>query len=371
MISDGVLYTKNAKGYTLVCYPAAKNDVTEYSVVEGTYRIDFCAAIGNKYLEKVILPESLKYIGDYAFYKCDALNTVVFKSYYAPVLEGSMTGEAIEITPENAGDFPGFAELYGSDYFFIRGDEGKLSNIYYYRNFKGTVGSKDAQGMTYIIPEVSKGYDTKIYKAFFDASTENSGKAMGPYAIAFLEAVAKLPETATRFDRKVVEAAIGAFNALQNHAEELALIDEALIGEFSRIRSQFYIDVAEDLLAHIFDIDNSEYSFNLVKEAKAAYDALTAEEKAQVVNASVLDAKLADLTAAMGKTPDFSLTYAENMPQAPDEPGNSGDPGEGEEPGGGDEEPSEFPVALVIIIAVVVVAAGSAVAIVVLKKKKN
>ena len=369
MVSDGVLYLKNAKGYTLVCYPESKSGDT-YEVVEGTYRIEFFAAGGNKNLEKVILPESLKYIGDYAFYMCDALKTVVFKSYYAPVLEGSMTGEAIEITPENKDEFPGFTELYGSDYFFFKTDEGKLGNIYYYRTFKGTVGSKDAQGMTYIVPEESKGYDTKIYMAFFEPSTENSGKAMGPYAIAFIEAANKLPEVATRFDRKVVEAAIGAFNALQNHAEELALVDKALIEEFDRVRSQFYIDVAEDLIAHIFDINNSEYCFNLLKEAKAAFDVLTATEQAQVVNAGVLDAKLSELTAAMGKTPDFSLTYAENMPQTPDDPTEPPAGGD-DEPGTGDSEPKAFPVAIVIIIVAVVVIGGAVVAVVVLKKKKN
>ena len=132
----------------------------------------------------------------------------------------------------------------------------------------------------------------------------------------------------------------------------------------------YLIDVAEDLIAHIFDINNSEYCFNLLKEAKAAFDVLTATERAQVANAGVLDAKLSELTAAMGKTPDFSLTYAENMPQTPDDPTEPPTGGD-DEPGTGDDEPKAFPVGVIIVIAVVVVVGGAVVAVVVLKKKKN
>ena len=111
MISGGVLYTKWAKGYTLVCYPTAKTD-KEYTVADGTVRLEFGCATGNKNIEKVILPTTLEYIADYAFYKCDNLNTVVFKSYYAPTIEGSAIGEVINITHTNKKDYPGFDILY-------------------------------------------------------------------------------------------------------------------------------------------------------------------------------------------------------------------------------------------------------------------
>jgi len=375
ILSNGILYLNGKNGYTLACYPAAKTD-KEYTLLDGTFRIEFGAAMGNSYLEKVTLPESLRYIGDSAFFACDALKTVVFKSYYAPVLEGTMTGNIEELTPENKHEFPGFDELYGFDYYFDRAGEGKLSNFYYYKTFVGLIGSAEAQGLTYVIPENSEGYDSKMYKAFFESSEENSGKAMGPYAIAFIEAVGKLPAVVDRFDRLLIEAAINAYNALENQPDDMAYVDSATVEAYRSARSAFYIDVAEDLLAHIFDIDNSEYSFNLLKDAKAAFDTLTDAEKEQVENASVLDTKLAELSSAMGVTPDFSKTYLENLPEPPVGPGEDENPGEGDKPGegeppvGGDDEPKEFPIAVVIIIIVAVLGAA-AVAFVVLKKKKS
>jgi len=78
MIKDGVLYRVIENGYELSCYPAAKTDST-FTVAEGTVRIEYCAVMLNKYLEKVILPESLRVIGNYAFYLCENLDTFVYR----------------------------------------------------------------------------------------------------------------------------------------------------------------------------------------------------------------------------------------------------------------------------------------------------
>ena len=365
IIDGGVLYSVVPKGYVLLCYPSAKA-AEEYTVIDGTVRIDFAAVYGNKNLKKVIMPESLRYIGDFAFYDCEALETVVFNSYYAPVIEGAMFGEAIEITPDNVSDYPGFEHLYKYDYYYTISVEQIVALPFYYRNFKGLVGSKDAQDMTYVIPEASKGYDSKIYSAFFDASDDNSGTATGPYAMAFINAVNKLTDDVDRFDRINVEAAINAYNALENKPEELAQVDAEIIARFEALTVKFHVDVVEDLINHLFDMYNSEHSFNSLKEARAAYLALTDAERALVSNGSVIEEKITELTAAMGKTPDFELTYEDHFPE---DPGTGGEPGT--EPGTGEPEPSNAGVIVLIVVISVLVVGGAAAGVVIFLKKKK
>ena len=312
MVKDGVLYTINENGYTLVCYPAAKTG-TEFTVPEGTFRIDYSAAYGNTNLVKVILPESLRYVGNRAFYACDNLNKVVFKSYYAPVLEGSMTGNQLEITPETKDNYPGFDSLYKYDYYFRV--EGIIASPLYYATFVDTVTTEKAQGLTYVIPQNCEGYDSRLYKAYFTvAEGEDAGFAMGPYAISFIEAVKKLPAVADRFDAKVINAAINAYNALEGKAE-MDLVDSSYFERFNKARSEYNVSVAENKIAHLFDMDNAKYFYDLVKDARTTYLALTDAERALVKNAQALDTKIAELSEAMGKTLDFTLTYEEHFPE--------------------------------------------------------
>ena len=46
------------------------------------------------------------------------------------------------------------------------------------------------------------------------------------------------------------------------------------------------------------------------------FDGLSAEDKALVTNADKLTAKIEELTAVMGVTPDFTKTFAEHYPEA-------------------------------------------------------
>ncbi|MBE6633080.1 MAG: hypothetical protein E7620_01915 [Ruminococcaceae bacterium] len=313
MIKDGVLYRVIENGYELSCYPAAKTDST-FTVAEGTVRIEYCAVMLNKYLEKVILPESLRVIGNYAFYLCENLDTFVFRSYYAPDLEGTMS-EEIGINKENVDQFPGFDQLYAYDYYFYT--QGILGTPFYYSNFIGTVGSVDAQGLTCVLPDNCEGYDSMIYRAYFTVAEETSGATAGKFAIAFTDAAKKLPAVTDRFDKLLVDAAIVAYNALEGHPEELAVVDQALIDRFQKARSEYLIDVAEDKIAHLFDLDCSEYAFEAVKEAKEAFEALSKEEQALVENAPRLSAKLEELTVVMGMEPDFNRPFREHFPEEP------------------------------------------------------
>ena len=366
MIKDGVLYLVNDLGYILSVYPMAKTD-KEFTVEPGTVRIEYCAAIGNTSLERVVLPESLRYVGNHAFYRCENLKTVVFKSYYAPTLEGTLTGDKLDINNETKDNYPGFDKLYKYDYYFRK--DGMVNAPYYYNTFIDTVASAKAQNLTYVIPENSSGYDSKIYLAYFNSTEdETSGTVMGPYAIAFIDAVNKLPETVDRFDVALVEAAINAYNALEGKSDE-KYVDASVVAKFNKARSEYYVSVAENKINHLFDIDNSEYSFNLVKDARASYLSLTEDERAAVSNALVLENKISDLSAVMGVNPDFSLTYAEHFPQAPEEPEAPETPDSpADEPA---EENDDGTLMLVIIISASVVgAAVIAFAVVIFLKKR-
>ena len=361
MIDDGVLYVKNARGYTLYCYPAAKTE-TEFEVAEGTTRIEFQAAALNKHLEKVTFPSSLRSIADFAFYGCDALTTVTFKSYKAPTLEGLLSiakGEPDFITVENIEQFPGFDDIYKYNYSYMI--DGWTPRNLYHTNFKAGVGGEKAVKMTAIVPEVCVGYDSLLYNAYFNLSEEeNSGISAGRYAIDFMDAVYNLPENIDRFDRLLMEAAINAYNALEAHADEMQFVDDNSMEKFERLRSIYNVNVVEGKLARLFGMYNSEYCFNLLKDATSSYLALTEAERAMVNAAGTLDEKKAQLAAAMGvDTIDFNLTYAQNLPAK--------DPSE--DPGADDGSDAVL-IIIIVSASVLVLAAAGAVVFFLLKKKK-
>ncbi|MBE6621072.1 MAG: hypothetical protein E7625_06910 [Ruminococcaceae bacterium] len=359
MICDGVLYDVTPEGYVMTVYPAAKQD-KEFHVADGTVRIDFMAALNNKNLETLVLPESLAYIGNYAFYGCENLKTVKFHSYYAPVLEGTMTGKEIDINAETIGDYAGFDKLYRYDYYYAA--QQQVIRAFYYANFVDIVTSTKASGLTFVVPESSEGYDSALYLAYFTPSEENTGATTGRYALAFINAAKKLPEVADRFDKALIDAAINAYNALANRKDELAQVDTALVEHFMKVRSEYNISVAENLINHLFDMYSNEYSFEKVKEARAALLALTAEEQARVSNASVLTTKMEELAAAMGVEFDFTKTFAQHFPDEPvvtppDDPTTP--------------EPDNTGKIIVIVAVSVVVLAAVAVTLVWLLKNKK
>ncbi len=358
MLKDGVLYTVNDKGYILACYPPAKTD-KEFTVADGTTSIAFGAAMDSTSLEKVVLPESLRNIGNFAFYGCTNLKTVVFKSYYAPTLEGTATGAQIEITPDTIGNYPRFDKLYRYEYYF-RSDN-VVAMPLYYSTFVDVVTSAAASNLTYVIPDSCEGYDSVLYKAYFDASEETSGPTVGKYAVAFIDAAKALPETADRFDKKLIDAAINAYNALEGHSEEMKYVDEALIAHFEKVRSEYNVSVAENKIAHLFDMDASEYSYELVKDARATFLALTEAEKGMVSNAAVLEAKIEELSEKMGQELDFSLSFKDYIKEEPPVTPPS------EQPDGG----LDAWVVVLIVCASVAVCAAAAFGIFVFIKKKR
>ena len=180
-----------------------------------------------------------------------------------------------------------------------------------------------------------------------------------------MDAVNKLPETVDRFDTLLISEAILAFNALEGHADEKTFVDESYFTKFNQLRSDYNVDLVTNLISHIYDIDNSEYSFNKVKEARAEYLALTDADRAKIANAALLDQKIADLTAAIGKDIDFSLSYEDHVSHTEEE----NEPTEPTLP----DENNGWILPVIIISASVVVLAAALVAVLffINKKKKS
>ena len=104
---------------------------------------------------------------------------------------------------------------------------------------------------------------------------------------------------------------------------------------------------------------NTEYHFNLLKEATAAYNALTDYEREFIANPEILTEKKAELSAAMGVEVNFANSYADHFVK--------------EETADNEEDEGNSAGLIIIIIAAAVIAVGGAAAavIVTLKKKKT
>lgn len=310
MLDKGVLYTVTDKGYVMSSYPTAKTDA-EYVVPEGVVRIDFLAAYGNKNLTKIVLPQTLTNIGNMAFYGCEKLEIVEFRSYYAPILEGTMSG-SIDILPGSglAEDFPGFDSLYKYDYYYYTQlvqllEDPEYSPSYgvpyplYYATFVDFVTSKNASKLQAVLPANNEGYDSRLYTAYFNTITKSQFTATGGYAIAFVNAVNDLPAVVDRFEANKMATAITAYNALQRHADELALVDAAIISRYNTALSAYNVDVTINAINKLVGIDYTDRSVNLVAQANELYNALSVAEKALVTNHSKLVKANEDLNKAI------------------------------------------------------------------------
>lgn len=213
-LSDGVLYTKMLSGYyQLSSVPAGKQS-TELTVEDSTRRIELYAGNENPYIERINLPDSLKLIGNYAFYGYKNLRVVEFRSVNAPVLENSYNRN---LTLEE--NDPGYGLIH--NIFDMFGDE------LCYCNFVGLVGKN--QPIRMILPANKEvfGYDSIVYQAYFGKVTnatrsdyESAEQAFVNF-IWYAEQLATV-ETVTLAQEELVNNALAALSAITQDATVLA-----------------------------------------------------------------------------------------------------------------------------------------------------
>lgn len=184
------------EGYQLVLYPIAA-EATEYTVKEGTLRIEEYSFYGAQNLTKITLSEALCNIGARAFYAANNLKYYKFLSHEAPVLET----EAV-IVPEQSWDvgdesyysnfgfaWQNYANFVGSfspsadpeeEYMYnmvvmqSEDDPAEMfdPNTRTYRQLNGTINgggrNKDVDfGLTIEYPANASGFDILVYTEYF------------------------------------------------------------------------------------------------------------------------------------------------------------------------------------------------------------
>lgn len=256
MLENGVLYTKMESGkYELKSVPAGMYTTT-LTVKEGTYRVDRYAGNKNPYITKIVLPDSMRRIGAYAFYGYNNLKTVEFKSFTAPALEDSYNRDA-EL---NSTD-PGYETLH--KYLDMFGLE-----LYYY-NFIDLVGKQKPISMILPANEGIEGYDSIVYEVYFGKvqdAKRSSYIAMDKSMVEFYEYALKIAQlnTITLTNENLINNAVTAYNAVTQDPTQYGYDRDEWDGLVAKVNSA---------KARIVELKLASASAK-VKEIQALIDAL-------------------------------------------------------------------------------------------------
>ncbi len=182
---DGVLYRKaGTEGqYELVSYPTARRQQSSkgsYTVKEGTARIQAYAFayLNEGMVEHVVLPYTLKSIGDSAFFVSN-ISEYTFESILAPTLEASYRAEV--------------REAVGAD------EAVAAYKGYYYTNFQTYLYHFTKYGgqkspLTIHYPCNGSGYTNHIYSMYFGVKNPSAAPMQEDNTRALLKIVAAMPE---------------------------------------------------------------------------------------------------------------------------------------------------------------------------------
>ena len=229
-VIDGSLYCKTDKGLELITY--ANPDHTMVHVAEDTVRIAGMAFAGSD-VQRVVLPYTTTAIGHKAFYLCDALELVVFGSYYAPILEEEFDPsyyESLDHIP-GTGEFGSYTDYDGTEvvlngmgllpYYMWNATDGMYSSVFYGANFVDYVGCVE-QKLTMVRPANGQQYDSFVLSQYFDIIIDGA-KAPDDAAVAAINAIKAIPERVSYEDKAIVEAARAAYSKVAT-LEQQALV---------------------------------------------------------------------------------------------------------------------------------------------------
>lgn len=264
---NGALYIVLPSNHLeLKSIPAALN-VTTFEVAEGTYRIDTYAGNSNKNIKVLVFPDSLKSIGNFAFYQYDNLIAVEFKSFTAPALEDAYAEKAALLESD-----PGYNLLH--KYVNLFGYE-----LYYY-TFIDLVGKKEPIG--FIIPDSKEieGYDSIVYEGFF-GKLENAEisdyEPMHKNMIKFIESAKQIEQLKKVLltDEKLIDGALTAYNAIKQDptkygytTEEWSHFAEVVIKAKAELKKLQFANASKAVKLLQTDIDALPEAFSIDLLAK-------------------------------------------------------------------------------------------------------
>ncbi len=234
-IVDGSLYCKVANGYELVTYAGSSAGVV--TVMEGTVRISSYAFAGTD-VETVQLPHSLNAVGHKAFFSCDKLNTVIFKSYEAPILEeqldvayynsyDNIIGGGTYKVPLNNGDVLTKKGLGIVEYYMWNVPSGMYYDVLFGANFINHIGHIERQ-LVMVRPSNGVGYETFTYQQYFDRVAEGALSATDE-TLAAIAAIAQLPKTIRLSHEPLVIAAREAYNKVTTKDQQAMITEYATL----------------------------------------------------------------------------------------------------------------------------------------------
>ncbi len=229
-VINGSLYAEVPNGLELITY--AGTDGEDMKVADNTVRITAMAFAGSD-VQLVTMPYTTTAIGHKAFYGCDALELVVFGSYYAPILEEEFDSayyETYDHVP-GTGNFGSYTDYDGTEvqidgfellpWYMWNATSGLYSNVFYGANFVDYVGFVDTK-MTMVRPANGQGYDSFVMEQYFDLVI-NGANAADDTTLAAIKAINAIPERVAFADKEIVEAARAAYSKIAT-TEQQALV---------------------------------------------------------------------------------------------------------------------------------------------------
>ncbi len=229
-VIDGSLYCVVPNGgFELITY--AGTNPADVQVAEGTVRITSMAFAFSD-AKMVTLPETVKSIGHKAFYGCEALEMMVFKSYHAPTLEEEFDAsyyESLEHIP-GSGNYGSYTDYDGTEvsidgmglipYFMWNATGDAYSNVFYGANFIDYVGYVEDK-LLMVRPSNGQNYETYMFGQYFDLIVDGAA-AKDDNSVAFIAAVKKIPalQQLTLDHKGLVDAAVAAYNKIGTNEQK-------------------------------------------------------------------------------------------------------------------------------------------------------
>lgn len=224
LVINGVLYQKVTTGLELISYPVNKEGKS-YAVEEGTTRVS-AKALACSTLEDVILPTTLIALGDKALYDCSNLSVVVFKSYFAPILEEEYDQSRISYDNLAMTGKIGEYEGLGIVKYYMWNATANYTNFYFGANFVDFIGDIEKH-VVMVKPANGKNYNTFMFHQYFNTVVEGSNAATTE-TISVISLINALPDEIRLTHESAVLAARAAYN-------KLTLEQQALVGNRSKL----------------------------------------------------------------------------------------------------------------------------------------